>query len=80
MCLILFVFVCIFLQQVLTHVLEESGYTKDSSLTISDFMKVLPPYNLRVLVYRHDYRYNSGISLLGLFHLSECLINFEYSD
>lgn len=80
MWLILFVFVCIFLQQVLTHVLEESGYTKDSSLTISDFMKVLPPYNLRVLVDRHDYRYNSGISLLGLFHLCECFINFEYSD
>lgn len=79
-CLMLFVLVCIFLQQVLTHVLEESGYTKDSSLTISDFMKVLPPYNLRVSVDLHDYRYNSGISFFSLFHLIECLINFEYSD
>jgi hypothetical protein len=27
-------------QQVLTQVLEEAGYTKDSSLVLSDFMKV----------------------------------------
>ena len=34
----------IFLQQVLTHVLEESGYTRDSLLSISDFVKV-PQHN-----------------------------------
>ncbi|KAL6226101.1 hypothetical protein ACLB2K_000066 [Fragaria x ananassa] len=28
-------------EQVLTHVLEESGYSRDSSLTVSDFVKVL---------------------------------------
>ncbi|KAF3452927.1 hypothetical protein FNV43_RR03360 [Rhamnella rubrinervis] len=28
-------------EQVLSHVLEESGFTKDASLTISDFMKIL---------------------------------------
>ncbi|PON70438.1 Parvalbumin [Parasponia andersonii] len=28
-------------EQVLTRVLEESGYTKDSALNISDFMKIL---------------------------------------
>ncbi|KAH0970107.1 hypothetical protein GBA52_022263 [Prunus armeniaca] len=32
-------------EQVLTHVLEESGYTKDSLLSISDFMKVPQHYN-----------------------------------
>ncbi|KAL6221428.1 hypothetical protein ACLB2K_009179 [Fragaria x ananassa] len=28
-------------EQVLTHVLEESGYSRDSSLTVSDFVKIL---------------------------------------
>lgn len=30
-----------FVQQVLTHVLEEAGYKKDSFLGLADFMKVI---------------------------------------
>lgn len=30
-----------FIQQVLTHVLEEAGYRKDSFLVLADFMKVM---------------------------------------
>lgn len=30
-----------FIQQVLTHVLEEAGYKKDSFLVLADFMKVM---------------------------------------
>jgi hypothetical protein len=29
-------------QKVLTHVLEEAGYTKDSNFTLPDFVKVSP--------------------------------------
>lgn len=34
-------FACLFLQQVLKDVLEEAGYSKDSLLVQSDFMKVI---------------------------------------
>ncbi|BBH08626.1 Protein of unknown function D [Prunus dulcis] len=37
-------------EQVLTHVLEESGYTKDSLLSISDFMKTLCNSDLKMEV------------------------------
>ncbi|KAL6221534.1 hypothetical protein ACLB2K_004930 [Fragaria x ananassa] len=40
-------------EQVLTHVLEESGYTKDSSLTISDFVKILGNSALKMEVEHH---------------------------
>ena len=44
----LFVCLCIsvFLQQVLTQVLEEAGYKKDSLLVLSDFEKVLSHFHL----------------------------------
>lgn len=32
---------CIVFQQVLGHLLEEAGYTKESSLLLDDFIKVL---------------------------------------
>ncbi|ONK81918.1 uncharacterized protein A4U43_C01F34260 [Asparagus officinalis] len=35
-------------QKVLTHVLEEAGYTKDSSLALSDFMKILGNSELKM--------------------------------
>ncbi|PON99347.1 Parvalbumin [Trema orientale] len=37
-------------EQVLTRVLEESGYTKDSALNISDFMKILGNSGIRMEV------------------------------
>ncbi|KAL6223712.1 hypothetical protein ACLB2K_002570 [Fragaria x ananassa] len=40
-------------EQVLTHVLGESGYTKDSSLTISDFVKILGNSALKMEVEHH---------------------------
>lgn len=43
------VFVCLcfcFIQQVLTQVLEEAGYQKDSLLVLSDFVKVLSHIHL----------------------------------
>jgi hypothetical protein len=39
---------CVHCQKVLTHVLEEAGYTKDSNFTLPDFMKVSS--NLRFLL------------------------------
>ncbi|XP_015870938.3 uncharacterized protein LOC107408090 [Ziziphus jujuba] len=37
-------------EQVLTRVLEESGYAKDASLTISDFMKILGNSDMKMEV------------------------------
>ncbi|RWR91268.1 EF-hand domain-containing protein [Cinnamomum micranthum f. kanehirae] len=37
-------------QQVLTHVLEEAGYTMDSSLVLSDFVKILGNSGLKMEV------------------------------
>ncbi|KAG2664983.1 hypothetical protein I3843_16G105500 [Carya illinoinensis] len=37
-------------EQVLTQVLEEAGYTKDSSLVLSDFMKILGNSDLKMEV------------------------------
>lgn len=76
----------IFLQQVLTHVLEESGYTKDSLLSISDFMKVLQHYKFCLVINARYCRYITSlvfvlhdltcmifITPLSLFHLSDCV-------
>ncbi|GMN63569.1 hypothetical protein TIFTF001_032670 [Ficus carica] len=37
-------------EQVLAHVLEESGYTKDAALSMSDFMKILDNSDLKMEV------------------------------
>jgi len=37
-------------QKVLTHVLEEAGYTKDSHFTLPDFMKILGNSELKMEV------------------------------
>lgn len=51
-CLLLMCFWCL-AQQVLTHVLEEAGYTKESLLVMSDFVKVPLPLYLIFLVFQH---------------------------
>ncbi|KAF9612787.1 hypothetical protein IFM89_003797, partial [Coptis chinensis] len=37
-------------QQVLTHVLEEAGYSKDSLLVLADFVKILGSSDLKMEV------------------------------
>ena len=50
--LILVCLLC-FAQHVLTQVLEEAGYTKESFLVMSDFVKVPLPLYMIFLVFQH---------------------------